>query len=48
MLQSLPYLFEGDPYSEEGHHLEDVTLQKPPEKLLNCGENVRESSGKIQ
>lgn len=42
------YLFKCDPHREEGYHLEDVELQKPPEKHLNLGENVREPSGQNQ
>lgn len=42
------YLFEWNPHGEEGHHLEDVELQKPPEKHLNLCESVREASGQHQ
>lgn len=42
------YLVKSNPHREEGHHFEDVELQKPPEKHLNFGEAVREPSGQNQ
>ena len=42
------YLIKSNPHREEGHHFEDVELQKPPEKNLNFGETVREPSGQNQ
>lgn len=42
------YLLKRHPYGEQGNHLHDVELQKPPDKLLNFCEDVGETSGQNQ
>lgn len=42
------YLFQCNPHRGEGHHLENVELQQPPEKLLDLRQDVGEPSGQDQ